>query len=466
MAEHLDSRDQDVIKRLVQDPDLDLIIKGAKRYWEIQQMEATSPATGPSTQPPEPATKSKFTRRQFLRGAGAIALTAFLSSDISQFSQTISHPIPVKSNEAASTPEKPVNLFDELFKPFIEEARKKRAERAKNDPEYSKRIDQNLNKDRVNFVLFGYGETSEPPATEKATIGSQTILSYNYTTRDIALITLTHDIRTPEIERYQAAKGIKAPPTKIDQAYPVGGFGLMRQTIEDATGLVVDFQLTMKDVVIKNTVDEVFGTIAVDIPFDLTTSPFYLDGVKYGEHSFKQGPQKMDGTQIIQFTKALAKTEAYDKRLERSIRKNIVLEAIMSSLKSAPKDPLFWGKLAIFLNKEVIKGNISNDFDTKALLLNQLLNLPNILRRTDNNAAGETVVPKIEQTVYVVDAMSGDGGVQWVTASENPVMKDDLQKHVYVDKAMAVPIDANPYARDLVKEYWPSVRKLIREKLS
>ena len=81
---------------------------------------------------------------------------------------------------------------------FAKEAERRRAELAKTDPDHSRRIDKALNDGRVNFLLFGYGETHEPPATEKAIIGSQTIISYDTHTRKADIISLTHDIRAPE----------------------------------------------------------------------------------------------------------------------------------------------------------------------------------------------------------------------------------------------------------------------------
>lgn len=60
------------------------------------------------------------------------------------------------------------SLFDSLLRPFLYEAQKRREDRSRKDPEFIKRIDEGLNEGRVNFLLFGYGETHEPPATERA----------------------------------------------------------------------------------------------------------------------------------------------------------------------------------------------------------------------------------------------------------------------------------------------------------
>ena len=46
-------------------------------------------------------------------------------------------------------------------------------------------------------------------------------------------------------------------------------------------------------------------------------------------------------------------------------------------------------------------------------------------------------------------------------------MVSDLKKGLYdADKYLSVPLaNADPYALDLVRTYWPSVRQLIRQKL-
>src|SRR5207247_6818882 len=128
--------------------------------------------------------------------------------------------------------------FERGFRPFLLEANRHRKANAAEDPAYWSRLDPKLNATRLNFLLFGYGETHEPPLTERAFIGSLTIFSYDYTTRQIDLVSLTHDIRAPEIERYlydQTHQPIG--PIKIDRAYNTGGVDLMPRNTEYATGL-------------------------------------------------------------------------------------------------------------------------------------------------------------------------------------------------------------------------------------
>src|SRR5207253_1767579 len=179
--------------------------------------------------------------------------------------------------------------FERVLHPLLLEAKRHRQANAAQEPTYWSRLDPRLNATRLNFLLFGYGETHEPPLTERAFIGSITIFSYDYATRQIDLVSLTHDIRAPEAERYLHAKtGQPVGPIKIDQTYSMGGFELMRHTLEDATGLAIDFELAFKESAIATATDNVFGGLDVDVPLAFKVNAYYLDGQKYPAGDFQK----------------------------------------------------------------------------------------------------------------------------------------------------------------------------------
>ncbi len=362
-----------------------------------------------------------------------------------------------------------ITAFDTLITPFQNEALKRRAELAKTDPAYSKRVDAALNEGRLNFLLFGYGETHEPPATEKAIIGSQTVVSYDTRTRRVDIISLTHDIRAPEIERELAKRGFKSPPVRIDQAYNTGGFKLMRETIEDATGLAIDFQVTFKDVIMQDLVDSVFDGVMVDIPTAFDVHGFYLDGKKYDQGHFARGLQRLNGRQVIQFIKTVPIAEgAYDKSLEHNVRKALIFDALLAAINKDYQDAGFWIRGGSFVTRQLLTGAISYDFDPVGLFVSNIGPTTANLRQSMSKTKSSTsLLPKIAQSKYVVDPAAGDGGVQWVTANAavNPVTKKDIDDGVYTSFDMEVPYESDPYA-DLVIHYWPSVRQLVRTALT
>jgi hypothetical protein len=349
---------------------------------------------------------------------------------------------------------------------MLVEAKKHRTAAAAEDPNYWKRLDPKLNATRLNFLLFGYGETHEPPITERAFIGSLTIFSYDYATRQIDLISLTHDIRAPEAERYLHDQGQeKVGPIKIDRVYSVGGFDLMRRTLEDATGLAIDFQLAFRESAIAGATDNVFGGLDVQVPLAFKVNAFYLDGDKYPAGEFQAGVQHLNGVQVIQFIKTVPVEENYDKSLEHNARKHLVFRALMDRLSEHSSDVGFLGKAALFFSSQVAQESIAYDFDLRSLIVDNLRGMMADLRKPETR---DRQVPTVNRTMYIVDPASGDGGVQWVQANAhtNSITARDIAEHRYGELAMEVPYNGDPYADDLPSRYWNDVRKLIAGRLS
>lgn len=366
--------------------------------------------------------------------------------------------------EASPTPEK-VDSFQEVMKPFIQEAMKRRAERADKDPEYSKRVDKELNSHRINFVIYGYGETLENPPEnpnlEKGLMGSQSIFSYNLLTQSFDIISLTHDIRAPENEKYLKDHGKDPIPTKIDGAYHIGGFPLQALAIEDATGFSIDFQMAIHDQFIKEMVDKVFGNIKVDVPFDIDTYPFYQDGIRYGAGHFNKGVQGMDGMEAMQFLKAWSKSHSPDK--ERNVRKHIFLKALLKEIFANKTNlSVLWKGYNLLRDGQKDK-KLDADFDPLKLLLK-----PSTILNIKTKPGEEPF--KIKKTLYLVDPYSGgpENGVNWITRSKSPQIQKDLKAGMVKDPTFVVPVgeNVNPYAKDLVKDYWGSSRGLIKQEFS
>lgn len=352
----------------------------------------------------------------------------------------------------------PLDPFLTLVRPLVEEARKRRAVRAV-DAAYRRRIDPDLNRDRLNFFLLGYGPTYEPPFQD--VIGSPTVLSVRLPTRTIDLVSLTHDIRAPEIEPYQKSRGFRPDPTKIDQAYHLGGFDLMRLVMEDATGFSVDFQVAMDDRSIARFVDDVMGKLVVVLPFDLDTIPYPREGQMRPAGHFSAGRNEMDGERVLQFMKALS--AVHDPATERNARKSLVFSGIFAYLQAHATDPFFWLRAIDFTNGEVGNGHLHADFDLAGLVLANAGDLARgmiSLARADRKGP---LMPRLNRSLYVVDVDSGDGGVEWVSLSHNPIARRDVAEGVYPNLSFEVPFNSDPYSADLPDDYWWSVRRLIKE---
>jgi hypothetical protein len=347
----------------------------------------------------------------------------------------------------------------DLIAPLANEALRRREQRAQTDPSYAHRIDPALNDGRINFLLFGYGETYEPPYPPDFK-GSINIFSLDLRTLNISSITLNHDIRAPEVERYRQATDRKQGPTRIDQAYLIGGFDLMRLAAEDATGLAVDYQLVVSDGVIKDAVDELFGGLSVEVPFEFQAMPISFDGNMYPARYYPAGAQTMDGLQVIQFIKAL-NDGPYDRNQELAVRKQLVVQALAEATRRGAANPVFWTKALAFVQRALVRKMLAYDFDPLEMVRTSIQ--PSVAR----GLVGRITLPSFGGSTYVVDERSGDGGVEWVTGSVNAIIRQELANGLYVDRSFSVPKNgADPYAADLVAGYWPSVRELVRLRLS
>jgi len=122
-------------------------------------------------------------------------------------------------------------------------------------------------------LLFGYGETHDrrSPKSDHRLVHDHLVRSADAPSD---IISFTHDIRAPEIERELSKRGVKPTALRIDSAYNMGGFKLMRKVIEDATGLSIDFQVTFRDAAIQRLVDNVFDGIQVTAPMAFDVHPF------------------------------------------------------------------------------------------------------------------------------------------------------------------------------------------------
>lgn len=391
---------------------------------------------------------------------------------------------PTQIPEPTHTPEKKkIFVADELLKPFIESALRKREWRLKNDPEYLQRVDQELNQDRINLLLFGYGEEHGESYSDYG--GSISILSLDLKTRQIQSISLSRDIRAPEIENLLPAD--QRTPKSIRGVYKAGGFGLMRTVAERATGLCIDHQIVLKDVVIRDLVDQItseYGPLDIEIDKEHHTASYRLGSKEYPPGYIPAGKQKMDTETAMRFILAEDQHPG-GKEDERSYRKTILFKAMSEKIKTkAQENKLtflkFMGKVATLLKTEGDKGNIEPE--SQDLIKTVLLGL-NGLAALSLNIFGEidTSLPESDPQKQIVihDKFWGEGSVTRVHNIKNhpddPLRNDNRSVVDEVTNGnlskpevgwILIPDGGNPYAQDLVKDYWFSLRKLVKLRLS
>lgn len=388
--------------------------------------------------------------------------------------------IPKTTLESTPTPapDKVKETIKKSVEPLWKYAQKKRDERAKNDPEYPKRVDKDLNSNRLNILMMGYGKSVEPPNPNLIEIGSQTIISINVSTGEIDVLSWTHDIWDPTINEYLGNFGKPNSALKIDRAFFEGknrggneeGFRLMQKSVERMSGLAVDFQMVFEDdQVFSDLIDGVLGGLKITVKSSFDTLGYYYQGVKKGEGRFAAGPQVMNGERVSQYIKTVPKVAGnYDKTLEHNQRKVEVLKAIFQQVFEQLPDGKFKIKAIGFVASNLFKEKIVHDLPYD-LAFNLATNLPT----TDLTTGLGNL--EFRKKVYFVDpALGDDGGVQWVlaNAAHNANIKKLVDSGFFPSRQdewgnlaidMEVPINANPFGD--FKDYWTTredVQKVLK----
>jgi hypothetical protein len=363
-------------------------------------------------------------------------------------------------------------LFDQFIQPLLQESDHRRAMWMAEDAQYGSRVDKDLNAHRLNVALLGYGE--EHDQTYDDTGISITILSLDLETWDLASISLSRDIRAPELEDQSAHEPPRWPIT-LRAAYKLEGFDGVRRILEDATGLAIDFQVLMKDVVLRNYLDAVSGPVELVVPMDFTTNAYRLDGVDHGPDFIPAGRQTLSTDKAMTFVLGES-LDPQGKADERSYRKDLLLKTLscQSRQRFGARDVPFALNLARFSLGELKNQDLQSDFDLQ-VLTGALGSLAQGF--VTNGGQVDATFPQLgnSRELVIHDEAFGDGGVRRV--HHMAAMPDD---HGQPDNAfvkeeigmgslapyMLIPIGGNPYTVDPVDAYWPSVRTLIRTTLA
>jgi hypothetical protein len=363
-------------------------------------------------------------------------------------------------------------LFDQFVQPLLDESARRRAEWAAEDAGYTHRVDADLNASRLNVALLGFGE--EHDQTYGDTGISVTILSLNLQTWDLMSISLSRDIRAPELED-QSARVPPRWPVTLRAAYKSGGFERVRTILEDATGLAIDFQVLMKDVFVRNYLDAVSGPVELTVPQDFATNTYRLDGVDHPPDLISAGRQTLSTDKAMTFV--LGEVEDPQGRAdERSYRKDLLLRTLVCDARQrfGARDVGFALNLARFSLGELKNQDLTSDFDF-GVITHSLAGLAQAFVGARGDV--DSTFPQLGsgRELVVHDEAFGDGGVRRVHymaltpdaygIPENPQVAQEIQLGSLAPYLL-IPLGGNPYADDLVTDYWGSVRDLIRSRLT
>jgi hypothetical protein len=361
------------------------------------------------------------------------------------------------------------NPFFKLLDPLLAQAQVERKSARANDPNYGSRIDAQLNDGRINFLAMGHGITYEPPWPPDR-MGSISVFSVNLKKGVIHQITINHDVRAPEIERFLQAQNPDAPKQahKIDKAVFIGGHNLLRRTVENATGLHIDYVVTFNDVILKHLVDLLDG-INVTNPYPFKSNPcFVIPGTEIPGLEITGKRQRLNGDQAVCYLKGIeiiGKDEKYSKTRENAYRIPVLRRGLSERFNERFfQDPLLTVKLTLWLKDSLDRKEILTNLDV-------MNTVPAMLSRiTPADIANGFSIPPSGATVYLVYDHSGDGGLMWVDTDKSEITRKDIAAGVYTrgghyDSTFAVAAGGNPYAVSLVEGYWNRCREIVKTKL-
>lgn len=247
-----------------------------------------------------------------------------------------------------------INLFAEVILPALKRETQARRREKEKDKQYLKRVDEEFNRRRINFLLLGTG-------TEKAgeEVGFLTdslqLFSFDEEEGNLDILSLHRDTEAPEVARFLG----KDVHFRINDAYQIGGFPLIREIVEDATGLSVDFVATLKMEVFQQLVDEVFGgSLEIDLPRE-------INDLNMGY--FPAGKQVLDGDKALK----LARARFYGSNYDRNLAQQLLIKAMLADFqeRNLGEKAMLLGRLLRFYETRTQSSKIKTDF-THSFFLN------------------------------------------------------------------------------------------------
>lgn len=503
------SNSDPVAGAMLQRSDLPILIQKINQDYERRQKVLPDTPPPVDTQPNAVGSR-RFTRRKILGGivktaavaAGGTAL--FEAGRVYQALQQVPAAKTAKSEPGVNTPSspepapKPVENFNELIKPFIDDADKRRS--AEND----KNVDVELNSKLLNIGLSAWSEGRGE---------SMTVLSYNRETGQITTVSLTRETITPEVIRFNKEKDQREKKQRKDTyslasasnmfLYHTGGFKLMKDVIQDETGLKADFQFYMDEMFLHDFIKDFLGDkIDINIQEDIKLEDFDFDrrwsdgGPK--EFAYAKGKTTMSAQQAMRFilsNNAEVKPGKYGHEPGR--KNDLIVACVNAAMERFRRDPVgVVASLGPFILKQKLMRRIDFDFDLKLLAE---------LAKKVTGTGLNFELPKVtDNDLMLNDPEFGDGGLirvhRYVDADGKPTaeyQKAHPNMRKLLDKTFAlipilkaegvtnvddpvkglpargalpllgqIAIGGDPDAQDLATGYWGSTRKLTKERLT
>lgn len=273
--------------------------------------------------------------------------TPFRPATLTDTPEATDTPTATSTPEPTSTPEAITILEKYLYPSLAGATEGRRLRKEREDSEYSKRIDKELNESRINFMILG---------RRGLLTDSIQVISLDVGENEAKAITMHRDTYAPEVDQFQGEKA----GYRINQAFLFGGVPLTEKVMESATGLSADYMFVVDMYTLPDMVSTLFGNrLEVELPWAIPTAGYY----------YRAGKQTLTGQDVLRVSRA----RYYGSNADRNLIQQEVIKGMLSKAKSEMSEsPLsaarFLTNSIVFMETQRVKGRIDTNFNLSLLL--------------------------------------------------------------------------------------------------
>lgn len=363
-------------------------------------------------------------------------------------------PPTASGTEAATKPAPETKTYtgdlikDVIVPALYKDTEKRRAEKQQQEQDWSKRVNAELNKGRVNFLVLVTGSEKDAQYTD-----SIIVVSYSLSDHTIHLFSIPRDTYAPEVDRFKQQKNIGTPKwNAINTAFANGGFPLIREAVENTTGLSADYTLKLTIEAISELVDKVFGKVKINVKETIDDRPDY-------PVYFPQGIHEMSGQQLQHYLRSRQSTS----EIARNWRQQETIEILMDTFLERFKK----GDMGILQKAlqtyNAIKANPDRRLETD-------LDIDTILKEKSADffgsifEAGGTLISALKQG-RLLPTLSKPSITRSVFEPQKTLEWDEREEVIDMRPHLLRVMGGDAGTPNLAQDYWGATRKLVRERL-
>lgn len=297
-------------------------------------------------------------------------------------------------------------------------------------------VNPELNHNRFNILFLGMGNEVE------GLTDSIILMSYDLSSNTINLFSFPRDLHAPEVDRFKKSKGDGNQEfNAINTAHTNGGNKLVRQAIQDASGLSVDFTTIVPIKGMEHLIDGVFGEVEIEVPEALKDPYIGVD--------IKVGKQKLTAKQIMGYAMSRKSTS----EPARVHRQQQIISALVSNAEKQWSQGLA-SKTGLLLNLQrsftsmIANQELQTDFDIQSTILSLLFEMIKYLPQSVTQGQLKLDKPEIKRLVF-----DRSNGLDYEPRA------DRIRPHLVTVKG------GNFQSPDLVKGFWGPFRGLVEKSL-